>query len=253
MMRFVLALLMLVNVFFTGIISFTGHCHAAQMPQYDNTEFLPQTMNTLRGDWYNANNKLVLSIKDEYINNCQVVKLMNLVGGTGRGGAIFTIVENNGSRDLLIGWNVHGDEHDTLIYDGKTLHKKSAGYFESVDGVYLGMTKAQVIAKIGVPAKVGTTKNSGDLLYSERGMEVSLSNDSVVGITIRQNGTARFDRTGFNCRTSLDSYYKAYKLNRCPRPSTVPDTTNGTYGIGCGEYLIFDEYPLAVSLTIYSN
>lgn len=50
---------------------------------------------------------------------------MNLVGGTSRGGAIFTIVENRGSRELLIGWNVQGNEQDTLSYGGNTLHKKS--------------------------------------------------------------------------------------------------------------------------------
>lgn len=248
-----LVMLMLINVFFAGIISFIGHGNAAKIPQYDNTEYLPQTMNRIRGDWYNADNKLVLSIKDGDINDCQVVKLINLVGGTGRGGAIFTIVENSGSRDLHIGWNVHGNEHDTLSYGGKTLHKKSSGYFESVDGVYLGMTKAQIIAKIGVPDKVGSDKDDWDLLYSRRGMEISLSNDSVVGITIRQNGTAHFDRTGFNCRTSLDSYYKAYKLDRRPSPSIAPDNTNGTYGIGHGEYLIFDEYPRSISITIYDN
>lgn len=253
MKRLVFAILMLVNIFFAGNIIFTGHGNAAQIPQYDNTDQLPQVMNTLRGDWYNADNQLVLSIKDSDFNDCQVVKLMNVVGGTGRGGAIFTIVENSGSRDLHIGWHVHGDEHDTLSYGGKTLHKKSAGYFESVDGVYLGMTKAQIIAKIGTPDKVGTDKDSGDLLYSKRGIDVSLSNDSVVGITIRQNGTAHFDRTGFNCRTSLDSYYKAYKLDRRPSPSTAPDNTNGAYGIGYGEYLIFDEYPCSISITIYDN
>ncbi len=253
MRRLVLAMLILINVFFAGNIIFTGQVNAAQIPQYDNTDQLSQVMNTLSGDWYNANNKLVLSIKDDYINNCQVVKLMNVVGGSTDGGAVFTIAENSGSRDLQIGWHVHGYDHDILNYGGKTLHKKSAGYFESVDGVHLGMTKAQILAKIGTPDKVGTDKDNWDLLYSKRGMEISLSNDSVVGITIRQNGTAHFDRTGFNCRTSLDSYYKAYKLDRRPSPSTEPYATNGAYGIGHGEYLIFDEYPRSISLTIYSN
>jgi hypothetical protein len=251
MKRWVLAMLILVDVLLAGNITFSGHGYAAQIPQYDNTEYLPQTINRISGDWYNANNKLVLSIKDSYINDCQVVKLLNLVGGSTDGGGIFTIAENSGSRDLQIGWHVHGNEHDVLSYGGKTLYKQSAGYFESVDGVHLGMTKAQIIAQIGAPDTVGTHKDDGDLLYSKRGMEVSLSNDSVVGITIRQNGTAHFDRTGFDCRTSLDSYYKAYKLDRRPSPSPGPDTTNGAYGIGHGEYLIFDEYPHSISITIY--
>lgn len=253
MKRLMLAVLMLVNVLLVVNISFPGHGATAPIPQNDDTTQLPQTMHTLKGDWYNADNKLVLSINDNYINACQVAKLINLVGGSTNGGGIFRIAENNGSRDLHIGWHVRGNEHDSLYYGGQTLHKKSAGYFESVDGVYLGMSKAQVIATIGAPDQVGTSKDDWDLLYSRRGMQLALSNDSVVGITIRENGTARFDRTGFGCRTSLDSYYKSYKLERRPSAPTEPYTSNGAYGIGRGEYLVFDEYPRSILLTIYSN
>ena len=253
MKRLMLAVLMLVNVLLVVNISFPGRGAAASMPQNDDTSQLPQVMNSLRGDWYNTGNKLVLSINDNYINDCQVVKLMNLVGGGSDAGGTFIIAENNGSRDLQLGWHVLGNEHDSLYYGGQTLHKKSAGYFESVDGVYLGMSKAQVIATIGAPDQVGTSKDDWDLLYSRRGMRLALSNDSVVSITIKENGTARFDRTGFNCRTSLDSYYKSYKLERRPSVPTEPYTSNGAYGIGHGEYLVFDEYPRSILLTIYSK
>ncbi|MDQ0202854.1 hypothetical protein [Pectinatus haikarae] len=58
----------------------------------------------ISGNWYDDNGNLVISIKGNYINDCQVISGHDFAGGN-PGEGHFRIQESQGIRDILILWD----------------------------------------------------------------------------------------------------------------------------------------------------
>ena len=129
-------------------------------------------------------------------------------------------------------------------------------FYESVNGIYLGMPDSDVISKIGKPDII---KNNNRIIweYKNIGLSIMFESGAVISITMKNNGKWFLDRSKLNYRNPIEDYVKAYKFKNTPKPLTLEQRKKGyiggAYSIVKGEYLWFDYYPESLTLSIFWN
>lgn len=207
------------------------------------------------GDWYDDAGNKVLSIHNGTINSCPVIAGFDFAGGRGQHGT-YRIQQAAGPRDITI----ERLREDTIRVDGKTvLHSNpEESYYESVNGIHLGMADAAVEQTLGTPDRKGAGATHRDTwYYDDAGIQIEFETGKVVQMRMLNNGNWFFGRSGLNYRNSLADFQEAYHLARLPHALTQEQRTEGMIGgvvkIAAGEYLWFDYYPDAITLSIYGN
>lgn len=212
-----------------------------------------RNLNPINGDWYNDQGRKELSIHDGYINGCKVVEGFDFVGGRGAKG-VYRIIEDVGPRDITI-----EKLTDKMIkVDNNVILRNAPSqlFYESVNGIYLGMPDSDVISKIGKPDII---KNNNRIIweYKNIGLSIMFESGAVISITMKNNGKWFLDRSKLNYRNPIEDYVKAYKFKNTPKPLTLEQRKKGyiggAYSIVKGEYLWFDYYPESLTLSIFWN
>lgn len=200
------------------------------------------------GDWYDTNGNKVLTISNGYINGCPIVDGADFVGGY-PGAGVFIIQEAQGRKAIHLEWMGVGN-HKSLIMNKTTqLNNGSKEHYESVHGVYLGMTKEAVYNLLGKPSSVSKSYGRETLKYNELGFYVVADNNLVTVIRLIGDN-AHLEKSGLTKSSSLIDYYNFYQFNRMPSELSK-NTFQGCFAIGHGEYIAFSNGE--VSLTSYSN
>ena len=202
----------------------------------------------IQGTWYDCQHQLVLNIDTNSINGCPITNVAwGRKSGIKTGNAVFTILEDTGPKDLRIFWRNPGDGHDALylVDQDKSLHNDFFSYHESVNGVYLGMYREDVIAQIGNPDAVNNEEfGLTAMTYIKLGMKVYVFCGTVNSIVLYNSGTAQFDTTGLKCSDSLETFKSRYSLGYHGGNSIK-------YALGCnighGENINFSRYPAYIS------
>lgn len=217
----------------------------ASSPYHEESpEMVQKELSYFTGEYYDKNGNVILTIKDGYINGCKVITGFNFAGKGFSSSNIFRIIENNGYRDIHIDGEGY-DEHEMVIIDGTSVAYKTQKprYFESVGGIYIGMSGEDILKLYGQPSR----RISGyqDVWYYDNlGLKLQFARKSVVNvITFYNSGNRHFDYSGFNCKDSLESYYYKYNLDSVPKRGSICK-------IGHGEFLVFTDYPNSMSLAI---
>ena len=216
-----------------------------------SSKAVAKVLAVMSGQWYDSDGNLVLDISGIEINGCSVISGFDFAGSNAFGQGKFRIAEKQGYRDIDLAWKIGDTQQDRIVLDRMlTLHKDStkAEHYESVGGVYLGMSQKQLISMYGMPSKIYTSQktkllcgvNMDSWCYLEDGWLVTFDGDVSDRIVIFYGGTRKFDRTGFNCQNSIERYAEVYGAKE----------SNNMY-IGHGEYLNFDEYPRSILFSIY--
>lgn len=137
---------------------------------------------------------------------------------------------------------------------------KEIEYFESVGGIYLGMSKTNVENLYGggdsmytspiIPMLEEENKNfpyirKYTVTYSKDGFEVSYAAGRVESITLFKGGARSFDRSGLNCENSMSDFAKAYKIGKLGY--------NTANKISDGEYLFFDKKSGNITIAKYDK
>ena len=213
-----------------------------------------RNLNPVNGNWYDEQGNKVLVIANGYINGCKVVDGFDFAGGRGQYG-VYRIMEGSGPRDITI-----EKLTDKMIkVDNNTILKStaSASYFESVNGIYLGMAESDVVNKIGSPNNVVTNAVRPIWVYNNLGISLQMESGRVVSISMKNNGKWFFDRSKLNYRNPISDYVRAYHLAATPKVLSSEDRKRGSIGwghkIADGEYLWFDYYPESIQLSIFWN
>jgi hypothetical protein len=94
----------------------------AQASQMNQSTVI-NVLNKIQGDWYDPGDNLILSINDDYINDCKVVGGYDFAGGSSNGVGIFRIAESAGYRNLKIELHCGQGVAASLIFNGETLHQ----------------------------------------------------------------------------------------------------------------------------------
>ena len=217
---------------------------AAQMP----LDLVIRASQKVAGDWYDASGNKVLSISNGYINGCRIVDGADFVGGY-PGAGVFIIQEAQGRKAIHLQWLGNG-EHKTLIMNKKDplTNQLQKEHYESVNGVYLGMNRQQVIDLLGAPSS-SDVRGRETLKYIDLGLSVGLDHNMVTDITITGKGS-HFDKSGLGTDASMIDYYNFYQFNRIPSELSK-DKYQGPFSIGHGEYIFFGGKE--VSLTVYNT
>lgn len=236
---FVCMCLSIVCLFSTLIIE------AAQMP----IDSVIRTSQKFAGDWYDTNGNKVLSISTGYINGCRIVDGTDFAGGY-PGAGVFIIQEAQGRKAIHLVWLGDG-EHKTLIMNRtvQLTNSLQKEYYESVNGVYLGMTRQQVINLLGTPTSTNKEHSYETLHYTDLGFKVGIDYNMVTNITITGKG-GHFEKSGLGIDSSMIDYYNFYQFNRMPSEFSK-DKFQGPFSIGHGEYIFFNGKE--VSLTVYNT
>ena len=183
------------------------------------------------GDWYDMDGNLILTINDGYINGEKIIS----VGYTGDTVAFykFRIKDGNGYSDIELqtfGSSGVNDEHSMLILnDMKPLRMtQNPKYFESIGGIYLGMSKKQVMSIYGEPLSVENQPTRKTSTWTYTGFEIFFQYDVVTSITIYGSSDRRFDLSGLSANSSITDFERKYETKAGRR---------GALNIGHGEII----------------
>ena len=163
-------------------------------------------------------------------------------------------MENAGPRDIKI-------ERMTLkmiLVDNRVMLTSTPKeeYYESVNGIHLGMAYSDVAAHLGKPDSIINENNRKKLEYNNLGLGVIFTGDRVIEIEMKNNGKWFLNKSNLNYRNSLSDYCKAYNFNTVPEALTYEERrsrikTNLGRKIANYEYLWFDYYPDLLTLSIW--
>ena len=206
------------------------------------------------GDWYGLDGQLAMTIGDGAVDGCSVLAGYGFAGGYPRVG-VFRIAEAAGSRDLQLAMiGDRGSAHQYLIVDKSNAFRRTAEpeYFESIGGLYLGITQEQVLALYGDPTKQDSRHTGFSTWeYKTEGLVINFEAQVATGITLRRGSPHRFDQSGLGPDDSGETWQEAYGLQRTPYVPKDKNSTSGAYPIGQGEYLFFSNE--GVMLSLYNN
>ena len=229
--------------------------HAARMEQQSVTKVL----NLMEGDWYDANGNRVLEIGGGYINGCRVLAAYDFAGASLHGMGRFEILESTGTRNLYLEWDIRHSNKDSIkLNDHQMLHRTAKPSFnESIAGIHLGMTSAEVTAVLGAPPQTGDLRpyvGTYGWYYSDLRIAVTFDADTVDRILLLKGSRAVLEHSGLNCENTPYEFAQAHHMKRIPEVRY--DDSNvftGCYAIGDDEYLSFGNRMEYIELSKYWN
>ena len=249
-----LGTMLLVAVLLVGLFALQP-AHAARMEQ----QYVTKVLNLMEGDWYDADGNRVLQIGGGYINGCRVLAAYDFAGASSHGAGRFDILESTGSRRLYLTWDIrHADTDSIKLNDHQMLHRTAKPPFnESIAGIHLGMTAAEVTAVLGTPPQVldlSPYVNTHGWYYPDLRIAVTFDADTVDRILLLKGSRAILERSGLNCENAPYEFAQAYQMKHVPHVRY--DDSNvftGCHAIGGEEYLSFGNRMECVMLSKYWN
>ena len=229
--------------------------HAAQMEQ----QYVTKVLNLMEGDWYDADGNRVLQVGGGYINGCRVLAAYDFAGGSSFGAGRFEILESTGTRNLYLQWDIrHSDTDSIKLNDHQMLHRTARPPFnESVAGIHLGMTSAEVTATLGKPPQalnLSPYVHTYGWYYPDLCIAVTFDADTVDRILLLKGSRAVLERSGLNCGNTPYEFAQAYQMKHVPHINDDDRySDSGNYAIGGGEYLSFGNCMEYIMLSKYRN
>ncbi len=204
-----------------------------------NLDDVRQWLEPAAGEWYSTQGTLAMTIEDTTINGNQVTGSKDCTYDYPRTGT-FQIAESTGNRDMkleLFGNNVH----QYLVVDDKQFLRRSIypSYGEAVNGIYLGMTKADLVQHYNPAYTTATEQGMECRTYDADKMAVILKNDVVVAIRLYKGSPLHFDKSGLTAADTPETYAQTYELGETPVVPAEAGIFSQAYKIGNGEFLFF--------------
>ena len=178
-----------IGLIFTSVMIFSANCQAFDYQSASVSDIVKNHYDRsggIVGDWYDANGNLIFKIGSDYtINGCKILSLQ-LGIAEDLTGYKCKISEQTGVREIDFyhfgtGW------HEMLSYDGNNVvYKFPKKYVESVEGIYLGMPKSEVLKICGQPSEIKTSPHDY-FVYKNKNFEVWFYKNVVVAIRIYRN------------------------------------------------------------------
>ena len=221
--------------------------------------YIPTSVTVLNkyvGNWYDTKGNLVLTIGGDYsVNRCKILSILSAFPESGP--YRVEILENGRSKyidlEYLGSHNNNWEEdvtgyHSYLVMNGQTelRRTKNPQYFESVGGIYLGMSKDEVLRLYGQPSKFSKGYRS-TWEYNKEGMSLFFDGNIVIAITMYPKGNRRFDWSGLSANSSVNDFY--YKYN----PTKIKIDRSSGLDIGYGEVIFIYNGEVTLGLKMSLN
>lgn len=192
-----------------------------------------RTMQALQGMWYDKNDEAFFNIYGDTINGYKVVDISNFAGGGNHFVADFKLFIKDHYGILRMEINKMGKVHYITVNNQITLKNVKGNYyktnhFESIGGIYLGMTETEVLKFYGQPDR----KDNDSWYYDKENWRIRFENGVVAFIYIYQGSPKKLDRSGLNIANSIDEYRDKYGVK-------ISNLSDGLYlmKIAEGEYI----------------
>ena len=174
------------------------------------------------GNWYNINGNVALTISSDYkLNGCQIMNL-NLGGDALVGTYEITYKDGNQNKFIEF-WELSSiyeePDYQFLIMNPRNKNEyilrktKNQRHFESVGGIYIGMSESELLRLYGAPSsKEHYDRFWKDWIwkYNNLGLEVSVYGGIVTEITFFSYGDRKFDRSGLSAKNSESEFARKY-------------------------------------------
>ena len=214
-------------------------------------EYQMRDLDYMQGTWYDVSGREAYLFSDGNVNGNKIENLFDVAGGGGNISCKLSVIVNGNPEVWKLSFtnlsNGPSSYHQYMVIDGNTYRRaQHPRYYESVGGIYLGMSRDQVISLYGNPSLVKDYgHNTVAIGYANLGLELDVRDNIVTQITIYPYGDRAFDKSGLNANNTASEYANAYGMNRQP----------GDYatGIGYYEYIWYKNYPKSVTLSLYCN
>ena len=133
--------------------------------------------------------------------------------------------------------------HQYLIVDDKMPLRRSVQpeYNESIGGIYIGMTKADLEAAYQQPNTVKEDQGMERWAYDAHYMDVYLQGGIVMAIRMYRGSDLKFDKSGLTVDSTAETYAQTYGLGSAPTIPTEAGVVSPAYKLPQGEYLRFGE------------
>ena len=233
----------------TLIIFLSANQVSFSAPKPADWKDVQKNLELLQGDWYNDDGELVISIKGNYINGCQVLSASQFAGANRFAAATFNVRESAGIRGIKIMFQIFDEKSDYIVVDDSvTLHKTKDYWYESIGGIHLGMSAKNLKNTMGEPNRIKSHGKYGyTWYYDDNGLEISFSGNGVSNITIMKSCKLKLAKSGLNSNNTTADFIKFYGWK--PRDGKyylqAPNPISG------GEFIWFSEDMQKVSLSIY--
>ena len=200
------------------------------------------------GDWYNTKGDLVLTVEGAAINGSAVTDIEDYTDGYPRKGK-FTIREQAGDRVMSLDLMGH-KSHQYLIMDNTTPLRRSihGDHYESIGGVYLGMTQSDLEAAYGQADSTVPDQDTSRLIFDSHHMDVYLRAGIVIGVRIYDGSDLKFEQSGLGSADTAAAYAKAYGWESTPAVPTDAAEISRAYQLPQGEYLRFGQNFVQLSI-----
>jgi hypothetical protein len=200
----------------------------------------------VQGKWSDNSSTVAYTITEDKINNMPVVAVFRPPAQSPN--LYVRVQDGQQTKDLYLQCMYSEEKenmHQYLVVNNKSFLRHPGhfdDYYESVDGVYLGMTPDQIIEKWGKPSSVTEvpTKEQFDKWQAaakERGVDVSkrkyapymhvwkydkkgcvlrieASPEILEDIWLSPGGSARFDKSGLGYDSPMSEFAKKYNSER---------------------------------------
>ncbi len=200
------------------------------------------------GDWYNTKGDLVLTVEGAAINGSAVTDIEDYTDGYPRKGK-FTIREQAGDGVMSLDLMGH-KSHQYLIMDNTTPLRRSihGDHYESIGGVYLGMTQSDLEAAYGQADSTVPDQDTSRLIFDSHHMDVYLRAGIVIGVRIYDGSDLKFEQSGLGSADTAAAYAKAYGWESTPAVPTDAAEISRAYKLPQGEYLRFGQTFVQLSI-----
>ena len=200
------------------------------------------------GDWDNTKGDLVLTVEGAAINGSAVTDIEDYTDGYPRKGK-FTIREQAGDRVMSLDLMGH-KSHQYLIMDNTTPLRRSihGDHYESIGGVYLGMTQSDLEAAYGQADSTVPDQDTSRLIFDSHHMDVYLRAGIVIGVRIYDGSDLKFEQSGLGSADTAAAYAKAYGWESTPAVPTDAAEISRAYKLPQGEYLRFGQTFVQLSI-----
>lgn len=193
------------------------------------------------GEWYTTDGELAMTITDSAINNCPVTALTDMTLDYPRTGR-FTVAEAAGEKTIKLDLLGHKSHQYLIVNDRTPLRRSIHGdHYETIGNLYLGMTKADLVAAYGQPATVTPDQGTERWAYSTPHVDVVLQGNLVMAVRVYKDCDLTFAQSGLGANDTPDAYAQAYGLEAVPTVPTEPGVSSPAYNLPQGERLHFGQ------------
>jgi len=223
-----------ISVIFASAMIFSANCSALDYQSASVSDIIQNQYDRSKGivgNWYDESGNLIFKISSDYtINGCKILELKIGIAEDLTGYKC-KISEKTGVREINF-YHLGEDWHEMLFYDGNSVvYKFPKKYIESVEGIYLGMKKAEVLKILGNPSEIKTYSDN-HFVYKNKNIEVWFFENVFVS-------AIRIDRNSDN----FSRFFKKYKFLATWNPEYIE-----CEGIGHGEYIVTSRNGISLSL-----